>query len=59
MKNSALKINVNDNVVIATQDIGNDGFVIAGKSRLFSALEAVAAGHKIALYGLYQRFEEQ
>ena len=50
MKNNTLKINANDNVVIATQDIGKDEFVIAGGSRLFSALEAVAAGHKIALY---------
>lgn len=50
MKNNALKINENDNVIIATRDIGKDDPVIAGGSLLFSARDAVAAGHKIALY---------
>jgi len=50
MKNNALKINANDNVVIATRDIGKDESVISGGSRLFSALETVDSGHKIALH---------
>lgn len=46
---NALKINENDNVVIATRDIGEGEPVIVGGERLFTVPAAVAAGHKIAL----------
>ena len=49
MKDNALKINENDNVVIAIRDIGQDEAVTTAGSRLFLSCEAVSAGHKIAL----------
>ena len=48
MKSNALKINEKDNVVIATQDIGEDESVVVDGMQLFPAVDAVVAGHKIA-----------
>ncbi len=49
MKNNALKINDNDNVVIVTHDIKKGDPVVVGGERLLDALDDVEAGHKIAL----------
>ncbi len=49
MKNNALKINENDNVVIATRLVKKGEAVVVDGERLFEAAEDVEAGHKIAL----------
>jgi hypothetical protein len=52
MKNTALKISENDNVVIATQPISKGDDVVVNGERLFEAAEDIQAGHKIALVPL-------
>jgi altronate hydrolase len=49
MKNNAIKIHKNDNVVIATRDIRKDEAVISEEKQIFLAVEGVLSGHKIAL----------
>lgn len=49
MKSNALKIDDNDNVVIATQSIDKGELVIVNGEALFEAAEDIQPGHKIAL----------
>ena len=49
MKNSALKMNDDDNVAIAIQPIAKGDPVIVEEQRLFNAAEGIDLGHKIAL----------
>jgi len=49
LKNNALKINEEDNVVIAISDINKSEAVVVNGENLFNAAEDIAAGHKIAL----------
>ena len=49
MKSNALRIDERDNVVIATQPVGEGEAVVVGGEKLFEAAEDVDAGHKIAL----------
>jgi len=47
--NNAVKIHENDNVVIATRNIGSGEAVVVDGKKLLDAAEDVEAGHKIAL----------
>ena len=49
MKNSALKMNENDNVVIALQPIKKGSPAIVNEQQLFNTAEDIDLGHKIAL----------
>ncbi len=49
MENNALKMNENDNVVIATQPIKKGNPVIVEEQELLSAAEDIDLGHKIAV----------
>ena len=49
MKSNALKINQNDNVVVATQPISKGSPVVVNEQQLFDTAEDIEAGHKIAL----------
>lgn len=49
MGNNALKINEQDNVVIATRDIKEGEAVVVGGEKILDAAGDVEAGHKIAL----------
>jgi len=49
LKNNALKINENDNVVIAMRDIKNGEAVVVEGQELLKTVEDIEAGHKIAL----------
>jgi len=52
MKNNALKISEDDNVIIATQPIKKGDGVVVNGERLFEAAEDIQLGHKIALVPL-------
>ena len=49
MKNNALKMNQDDNVVIAVQPVRKGSLVIVNEQRLFNTVEDIDLGHKIAL----------
>ena len=49
MKNNALKMNDNDNFVIAIQPIANGDPVMVGEQQLCNAAENIDLAHKIAL----------
>ena len=49
MENNALKMNEDDNVVIAMQNIKKGSLVIINEQQLFNAAEDIDLGHKIAL----------
>ena len=49
MKSNALKINENDNVVVATELIDKGSVVIVDGEQLFKAVEDIQPAHKIAL----------
>ena len=49
MKNNALRINPNDNVLIALQAFQKGDTVILENKKFFKVLEDIQAGHKIAL----------
>lgn len=49
MKNNALRINSNDNVIIALQALKKGDMVILGNKKTFEVLEDIQEGHKIAL----------
>ena len=48
MKNNALSVDPNDNVVVALTDIAEGEQVLAGGERVCDAAEDVRQGHKIA-----------
>jgi hypothetical protein len=49
LKNNAIKITEQDNVVIAATDIKKETPVVVSGAALFKAREDIKAGHKIAL----------
>ena len=49
MKNNSVKMNENDNVVIAVQPVKKGSPVIVNDQQLFNAAEDIDLGHKIAL----------
>jgi altronate hydrolase len=50
VKNNALRLDANDNIVIATRPITKGEAVVVDGRRLFNAAEDIDAGHKIALF---------
>lgn len=49
MKNNALKMNQNDNVVITIRPVKKGSPVVVEKQQLFNTTEDIDLGHKIAL----------
>jgi altronate hydrolase len=49
MKNNTLRINPNDNVIIALQALKKGDMAILGNKKIFEVLEDIQEGHKIAL----------
>lgn len=52
MKNNTLKINPNDNVIIALRALKKGDMVILGNNKIFEVQEDIQAGHKIALVNI-------
>jgi len=49
MRNNALKINVHDTIVVATQAIKKGEAVVVNGERLVDAVEDIEAGYKVAI----------